>query len=200
MSCQNFNSLRRFPSFVPAAPWLTEPAAKHRCQQWPADLIFIGRALDRDGMLYGIDFDSNRLHGCFMLQRGFLFRGFDRCHARRLLPLMAFIQCTRQASRSQQTSQGPACRQAPAVPRLDGCSAWPAVRSLAPGIHAGLEVLQRSRYDRIVDLCCDLVFSDHFVPLNSARTLLTARDKCAFTVPSLNPVARAISLNSCSST
>ena len=40
----------------------------------------------------------------------------------------------------------------------------------------------------------------HRIPPNSARTFPTARERCAFTVPSFNPVARAISLNSCSST
>jgi hypothetical protein len=41
-----------------------------------------------------------------------------------------------------------------------------------------------------------IVSEIHLVPFNSARTFPSARDKCAFTVPSLNPVARAISLNS----
>jgi hypothetical protein len=40
----------------------------------------------------------------------------------------------------------------------------------------------------------------HHLPPSSERTLATALDRCAFTVPSFDPVAATISLSSCSST
>ena len=40
----------------------------------------------------------------------------------------------------------------------------------------------------------------HLFPPSFARTFANARERCAFTVPSLSPVAPAISLNSISST
>ena len=174
----------------------------HRCQQI---LILIGGVLHRNGRLRGFGCAGDRLFSYLAIERGFLLCCFYSCYSRRLLLHMALVQNARKASRRQQASQGRACCQAPSAPRCPIRCPRLAVCGLAPGIHAGLEVLQRARYDGIIALfrqnsARQFVSTAHRVPLSSARTLPSARDKCALTVPSLNPVIRAISLNSRSST
>src|ERR1039457_3294512 len=94
------------------------------------------------------------------------------------------------------------------------CKPWPVIHRITPCMHAHLEVLQRLFHRQIprrafvqIDplqprsrILCRLICQTHRLPPSSARTLTSARERCAFTVPSLSPVACAISLNSCSST
>ncbi len=155
------------------------------------------------------------LHGHRRLRRILRLRGnsfrccplisrFLRRQFRHLLPVSNFMNRDGQRTCGQRASQRPACRQPPTAPhrrllqrpgpapgRITRCR-------VTPGIHARLKVLQ-SLFD-FRTISCQIVTPVHRVPLNSSRTRLTARERCAFTVPSLSPVVSAISLNSRSST
>src|SRR5580658_5670665 len=126
---------------------------------------------------------------------------------RLLHPVMPLQQSAAHRHRQQRASQSPAQRQPPApLPDLMRSRARTAIHRLAPRMNAALEILQRQLQILLVrrplfQLIRFVVEFHHYrFPPSSSRTLATARERCAFTVPSLNPVAAAISLSSRSST
>src|SRR5580698_4432033 len=75
----------------------------------------------------------------------------------------------------------------------------PSILLFAPAMHTFTEMPQGRLHPHILDLFV-LFFEIHRPPPNSARTRTIARDRCAFTVPSLKPMVLAISWISISST
>ena len=203
-----FNSLRCFPSFAPAAPWPPEPAAIHRCLLLPADshLHWLHASQRLAAAWYAI-VAATGCSAALSLQRGFLLRCFYllplaptlAAHgARTIAP--ARLPAASTHPKAQLAARRQVCRSLPDTTvrgRLYAASLQASTLALkcfnAPAT-TGSSDLSRQDFAR------QFVSPAHRVPLSSARTLPSARDKCAFTVPSLNPVARAISLNSCSST
>jgi len=139
------------------------------------------------------------------------------------VPFMPLVKTTAHTGCNQRAPQRYTCRQPPApLPHALRQHPRPAQLRIAPRMYAQLEVDQRLPQRLIQRLTsghtvrslplsysvpvthsipfCPSTHQTHRLPPNSARTLLSARERCAFTVPSLNPVASAISLNSCSST
>src|SRR5580698_2292234 len=114
------------------------------------------------------------------------------------LPVMPLVHRAAYASSSQHTAQCPSRRQPPTTvrrnphltPRTD-------IRRIAPRVHALTEalecVLKHSVACGIHTRARLVLVPAHRLPPSSARTFPSARERCAFTVPSLNPVARAIS-------
>src|SRR6266571_8558196 len=132
---------------------------------------------------------------------------------------MPLVHTCRNRSSNQYATQRPTRRQPPRSPHCNLVRrSWPAHHPIAPRVDTRLEVAQRLAKLRIQlfqlgwPIClpceflpceflpCRFVVAFHLFSPSSSRTLPNARERCAFTVPSLNPVASAISFKSRSST
>src|ERR1019366_2369829 len=133
----------------------------------------------------------------FLLPGGLCSRG----NSRHFLAVMMVVDSARHASDRQNASQRPT-RGYPPTRLPDNLHRLPrvAVYSLAPAVNARAEILQRLFQGLVLNLLVLVIRQfcpkTHGFPLSCARTFTSARDRCAFTVPSLSPVASAISLNS----
>ena len=130
-----------------------------------------------------------------------LRRRLHRRYPRQLLPVMVLVHPACQAASRQHATQRPASRQPPAMP----CRPHHRVRGRLYAASLQASTLALKCFSACASTGssispANLSLEIHRVPLNSARTLASARERCAFTVPSLKPVACAISLNSRSST
>src|SRR5271166_672131 len=116
--------------------------------------------------------------------------------------MMVFVKSARDSSCDENGGQSPAGSQPPRSAHHHFVRrARPIHRGLAPGMDAALEVaqcllygrLQRFEIVRLPGFKVELALFLHRFSPSSARTLASARERCALTVPTFSPVVRAIS-------
>src|SRR6476646_7944631 len=125
------------------------------------------------------------------------------------LPVMLLEHAARDSSSNQNPAQRPARSQLPDFSHHNFVrTPRPAHHGFAPRMNTALEVAQSlfqlgiKLLQLAVLICqsCNFIVAFHLFSPSSVRTLPNARERCAFTVPSLRPVASAISFSSRSST